>query len=68
MNTFIDHKGSVFQCERFMQGPRLQHGNWWRNAYEKTYIEEPMPPDVDPNTQPTLFGYDEKQFLKRQYK
>jgi len=27
-----------------------------------------MPPDVDPNTQPTLFGYDEKQFLKRQYK
>ena len=68
MHTFMTLDGKVQNWERFMQGPKLTEGCHWRNAYGKVWVETKGEVEsVDPNKR-TLFGYDEKEFLARQYK
>lgn len=68
MHTFILLSGKVQNWDRFMQGPKLTEGCHWRNAYDKVWVETKGEVEsIDPNER-TLFGYDEKAFLARQYK
>lgn len=68
MHTFILLSGETLNFERFMQGPKLSEGCRWVNAYEKVWIETKGEVEtVDPNTR-TLFGYDEAEFLAKQYR
>ena len=66
MNKFIKKCGTVVEVERFMQGPKLSQGYEWRSEgeFEKIWREVPM----QHCTKGTLFGYEEKSFLRRQYK
>lgn len=67
-NTFMTLAGKVFKTDHFMQGPKLTEGCHWHNAYDKTYVETRGEiENVDPNRR-TLFGYDEDEFLAKQYK
>ena len=51
-----------------MQGPKLTEGCHWHNAYDNVWIETKGEVEsVDPNKS-TLFGYDEDEFLARQYR
>ena len=68
MHTFILLNGKVQKWERFMQGPKLTDGCHWRNACDNVWVETRGEIEtVDPNKR-TLFGYEEKAFLARQYK
>lgn len=67
-NTFLTLDGRVFKTDRFMEGPKLTEGCHWHNAYDKTWVETRGEVEsVDPNKR-TLFGYDEDEFLRKQYK
>lgn len=51
-----------------MQGPKLTEGCHWRNAYDCVWVETKGEIEaIDPNKR-TLFGYDEDEFLARQYR
>lgn len=80
-NTFKMLDGSVVVTERFMQGPRLGPDRHWYQTdvlvcvegetyvEAKTYVEVMGKiPTVDVNAPNTIFGYEEKEFLARQYK
>lgn len=63
-NTFITKDGSVIQCERFMQGPKLHDGYIWWHQHGKVWKETPEQPAADDSK---LFGYDKTAFMQRQY-
>lgn len=68
MHTFILLSGKVLKFDRFMQGPKLTEGCHWHNAYDQVWVEtQGEVESVNPNKR-TLFGYDEAEFLARQYK
>lgn len=50
----------------------IRPGYWMVNVAplgsDPDWREEAKPPDVDPNKPQTLFGYEEKELLRKQYK
>ena len=69
MNKFIKKCGTIVKVETFMKGPKLSDGYHWVSeselgSDEKIWREVPKPYE----TKGTLFGYEEKAFLARQYK
>jgi hypothetical protein len=55
-----------------MNMPPLPKGMWWWNVApigsKPVWEQRPMPKDVSPDQIDTIFGYDTKAFLRRQYK
>ena len=66
-HTFIRANGVIIQCESFMQSPTLMQGYEWRNTAEKQWVEQPQQPSIDVNDT-RIFGYEQQDFLLRQYK
>lgn len=75
---FIRANGKRIKANRFMEGPTLRPGMAWRDesplgSDDHSWREVPSPhsPESDPN-HPSynnkIFGYDEKEFMARQYK
>ena len=64
MNKFILKDGCEKVTDRFMQGPVLTSGYEWRHSHDKTWVETPIQPVEDASK---IFGYDLKEFMKRQY-
>lgn len=75
---FIRANGTRIKANRFMEGPTLRPGMAWRDesplgSDDHSWREVPSPhsPESDPN-HPSynnkIFGYDEKEFMARQYK
>ena len=68
MNVFNLLNGQTVTTERFMQGPKLTSGSHWENTGHKEWTEvRGTIESVDVNRR-TLFGYDEDEFLAKQYK
>lgn len=67
-NTFMTLDGKVFKTDRFMQGPKLTEGCHWHNAYDKTWVETRGDIETVDVNKRTLFGYDEDEFMARQYR
>jgi len=70
MHLFINRIGEEFKVDRFMNGPVLQTGYWWHNETKDTMAEfqiwrEVVQP-LEANSK--LFGYDQAEFLAKQYK
>jgi len=69
MHKFIKKCGTVVEVERFMQSPKLSDGYVWQCESTLGRGESVWREVVEPHeTKGTLFGYDEKAFLARQYK
>ena len=69
MHKFIKKCGTAVEVERFMQGPKLSDGYVWHCESELGSGESVWREVVAPyETKGTLFGYEEKAFLARQYK
>lgn len=69
MHKFIKKCGTVVEVERFMQSPKLSDGYVWQWESTLGRGESVWREVVEPHeTKGTLFGYDEKAFLARQYK
>ena len=69
MNKFIKKCGTVVEVESFMKGPKLSDGYVWNPESELGSEEKIWREFVKPyETKGTLFGYEEKAFLARQYK
>lgn len=59
--------GTIGQCDNFMKLPTIPRGHHWYDN-DDTYIEMPYKLEsVDPNTN-YIFGCEESEFMKRQYK
>lgn len=73
MPTFYRLDG-VIEAERFMQAPPLKSGCVWMEGNRPghyTEVTSPHGPESDPNHHHysnKIFGYDENEFLARQYK
>lgn len=68
MNVFNLLNGQTVTTERFMQGPKLTAGCHWENTGDKEWTEvRGEIESVAPNKR-TLFGYNEDEFLAKQYK
>lgn len=70
MHTYIQKDGTEIKVARVMQGPPLTPGYWWSQeaplgSGESVWREVVQPPT--PRTD-TIFGYDERAFMARQYK
>ena len=54
---------------KIMNMPTLKPGYWYKNiavlGEKPIWVEEIMPADIDPNDV-TIFGYDVRDFMKRQ--
>jgi len=69
MNKFIKKCGTVAEVETFMKGPKLSDGYVWHSESELGSGEKIWREVVEHyETKETLFGYEEKAFLARQYK
>lgn len=69
MNKFIKKCGTVVEVETFMKGPKLSDGYVWHSESELSSGEKIWREVVEHyETKGTLFGYEEKAFLARQYK
>ena len=67
-HKFIMLDGKVIETERFVQGPVHSKGNHWRQHEPGVWVETFGEIEtIDPNKR-TLFGYDENEFMARQYK
>lgn len=66
MHTFIKLNGIEVKTERFVNAPELEKGCEWYNAFDKTWFERKQVEPVDPNVN-FIFGYEESEFLKKQY-
>lgn len=69
MNVFITKDGQRVEVERFMQGPKLSAGYVWNNdaplgSGEKVWREVVAPHVPDGK----LFGYDQAEFMAKQYR
>jgi hypothetical protein len=69
MHKFIKKCGAVVEGKSFVHGPKLADGYWWSleselGSDENVWREVPSPHE----TKGTIFGYEEKAFLARQYK
>ncbi len=68
MNTFHLLNGQTVKTERFMQGPTLTKDCHWKSKGHKEWVETKGAIEtVDPNKR-ELFGYDEDEFLAKQYR
>jgi hypothetical protein len=70
MHTFIQKDGTKIETARFMQGPTLTPGYWWSQeaplgSWESVWREVVKPPTPRADT---IFGYEERAFMARQYK
>jgi len=66
----VNRLGDEFKVDRFMNSPPLRAGYWWHNETQDTMAEfqtwlEVVAP-LDNNNK--LFGYDQAEFLAKQYK
>ena len=69
MNKFIKKCGAVVEVGTFMRGPKLSDGYVWHSESELGSCEKIWREVVEHyETKGTLFGYEEKAFLARQYK
>ncbi len=59
--------GSEGMVERVMQLPKLSKGRHWYNNGQ-SWIEKPLPLESTDANKRTLFGYDESEFLAKQYR
>ena len=69
MHRFTQKDGTVTEVASFMKGPNLTPGYWWSDrsplgAGYGDHHEVVCPP----KTTKTLFGYEEKEFMSKQYK
>jgi hypothetical protein len=72
MSTFITLDGVIVVAKTVGEWPILPKGHSWRNneplGESPIWREVPYPVEsVDPNHQ-TLFGYDVKEFMAKQYR
>lgn len=68
-HTFILRDGSTVETDRWLAGPELPNGYWWEiqsplGGDESVWKAVPTPHD----TTGTIFGYEERAFMARQYK
>ncbi len=66
--TFIRANGSPVNCQRFMQGPTLSDGHWWSRQGDEKVWKEVLQPKQTPEQKSTIFGYEAKAFMARQYR
>jgi hypothetical protein len=72
MSTFITLDGVTHEAKTLKDWPTLPKGHSWRNneplGESPIWREVPYPVEsVDPNHE-TLFGYEVKEFMAKQYK
>jgi hypothetical protein len=70
MQIYILKDGARVEVARVMQGPPLTPGYWWSQeaplgSGESIWREVVQPATARPNT---LFGYDEAEFMAKQYR
>lgn len=69
MHTYITKDGNSVTVDRAMLGPKHSPGYWWHNESElgddHSVWREVVAPQV---ANDTLFGYDRKEFMAKQYK
>lgn len=69
MHKFTQKDGVVTEVDRFMQGPALKPGYWWQDRAPLGAGYGDHHEVVAPVcTKGKLFGYDEKEFMAKQYK
>ena len=68
-HKFTNSDGAVTQVDRFMAGPKLKPGYWWHDRAplgsgygDHHEVVAPAPSGK------LLFGYEEKEFMAKQYK
>lgn len=69
MHRFTQKDGTVTEVDRFMAAPKLTIGYWWSDkaplgAGYGDHHEVVAPVE----NAKTLFGYEEKEFMAKQYK
>lgn len=72
MTQFVMLDGNIVIADRFVCGPKIPDGHSWRNnesvGEKPIWTEIAFPVDsIDPNHE-TLFGYETKVFMAKQYK
>lgn len=64
--TFKTKDGLVIEADRVMQAPKLHKGYSWSKNFENNVWEEVV--DLSCVNSGMLFGYEEKDFLRKQYR
>ena len=67
MQTFKLLNGTIVTVDRFMQGPAISKNHFWYDE-NGIWAEKGCPLETIDVNKETLFGYDQKEFLQKQYK
>lgn len=68
MNVFKMLNGKTVTVDQFMQGPTISKNHHWESTGYKEWTERGFIIEtVDPNKR-ELFGYEESEFLAKQYR
>lgn len=67
MQVFKMLDGSVIKSSSFMRGPTLPKGHSWRDT-NGIWVEKPYPVESTDQSREEIFGYEQKEFLMKQYR